>query len=192
MRCEDCREALSARLDGETEDVTIHTIDRHVAACASCSTYLARIESLHRVVRVRIAEPVPDLTPSLLPATRREPHEGLRYALLTVSLTSLVLAIPELIGSSDAHSSRDLAAFATALSVSLLYVVWRPDRAAGMVPMGAALAAAVLLSSSIDLVNGNAPAGTEAHHALELLGVGLLFALARLRRTEPHGAPATT
>lgn len=66
MRCDAIREALSARLDGEASSVTDDTVDAHVGTCPACAAWSEEVDLLHRLVRVREAEPVPDLTAAIL------------------------------------------------------------------------------------------------------------------------------
>lgn len=66
MGCNHVREALSARLDGEDLGVDGGTVDRHVKGCATCAAWIDELRALHRLVRVREAEAVPDLTEAIL------------------------------------------------------------------------------------------------------------------------------
>lgn len=185
MDCEPFRDALSARLDGEDPGVATAALDEHLAGCPACSAFEARAGALHRTVRVRAAEAVPDLTPAILGAARvgRRPvvPDWARYGLLVVALTELVLSLPELVAS-GAHAGRDLAAFEVALCVALLAVARRPGRAPGLLPMGAALVLAVVVSAATDIGQGDVPALSEAHHVLLLVGLALLWVVARAVR----------
>lgn len=189
MRCEDCQEALSARLDGEDGGASDADIDDHLGRCAGCGVFLHRAGDLHRSIRVRPAEHVPDLTSAILASRGRTQRvEVLRHALLAIAATNLLLAVPGLIGTGS-HSGRDLAAFGVALSTSLLYAAWRPEHATGMLPMGAALTAAVAVSAAVDIAQGEVHALTESPHVLELLGIGLLWLLHRTQ-TSPRPEPS--
>ncbi len=70
MDCELCCEAVSARLDDEVLPVAVHDLDGHLASCRDCAQFADEIAALNRSVRVRPAEPVPDLTASILAAPR--------------------------------------------------------------------------------------------------------------------------
>jgi predicted anti-sigma-YlaC factor YlaD len=78
MRCEPCRDSLSALLDDEDPGHPIATLDAHLAECAGCRRFSLEIADVHRRVRVREAESVPDLTQSILdaapPPPRRRAH----------------------------------------------------------------------------------------------------------------------
>jgi len=66
MDCQHAREALSARLDGEPNDLSSADIDAHVAGCVACTRWAEQLGDLHRLVRVRAAEPVPDLSATIM------------------------------------------------------------------------------------------------------------------------------
>jgi predicted anti-sigma-YlaC factor YlaD len=201
MRCHEIQDALSARLDGEDlpPGLDATTVDDHVAGCADCSAYAAGAAAQHRALRVRPAEPVPDLTAAILAATaplRPQPvREWARYALLAVAATQLVLAIPALFFGSDPgasiHVARELGSFDVAIAVGLLWAAWQPQRAAGLLPLAIALAGAMALTGVLDVVGDDAPALGEAHHVLDLAGLFLLWALAHPPRPAApasHGA----
>ncbi|GGS50092.1 hypothetical protein [Actinokineospora fastidiosa] len=71
MDCETCREAVSARLDGETEPPGA---DAHLAECAVCREWAAEAVTLTRLLRVREVLPTPDLTTAVLAALPPEIH----------------------------------------------------------------------------------------------------------------------
>lgn len=187
--CEQFQDALSARLDGETLPMGFDEVvlDDHVAGCATCSAFLAGATAQHRALRVRAAEPVPDLTSRILErlpvASRPQPvREWARYALFAVAFTQLVLALPAVLLGEDPgasiHVARELGSFDIALAVGLLWAAWQPRRATGLLPMAAALAGAMLVTGLLDVARGEAPFSGEAHHVLDLAGLGLLWALA--------------
>lgn len=188
MRCDDCREGLSARLDHEALPPGLDegAVDAHLATCPPCTTWAEEATVLHRAVRVRPARPVPDRTETILAtvpaASRPRPvREGVRYALLAIGITQLVLAVPALFLAQDAntpvHLTREMGAFELALAVGILSAAWRPRLATGLLPFAGALAAATLVAAGVDVVQGATVAVTEAHHILDLAGVALLWLL---------------
>jgi predicted anti-sigma-YlaC factor YlaD len=196
MDCSDIREAISAHLDEEPAEVPPSTVELHVAGCAACAAWTQRLAELHRHVRLHEAEPVPDLTAAILDAAphrpvaakrstrlRGRPFSTARWALLTVALTQLVLAIPGLLFGESAgagvHIARELGSFDVALAVGLLVAAWQPARAWGLLPLAAALVLFVGFSTVLDLVDGTASGGGEAHHLLDVAGVALLSVVAR-------------
>lgn len=80
MECANIREALSARIDGEDPGLAAEIVDHHVAACPRCAAWVDELAGLHRISRVRVAEPVPDLTARIvdaaLPAPARRRRRG--------------------------------------------------------------------------------------------------------------------
>jgi len=76
MGCDHYREALSAQLDGEEPGVAPATVERHVEACASCRSWIGALTAVHRRIRIREAEVIPDLTPTILGPTALEEVRG--------------------------------------------------------------------------------------------------------------------
>jgi predicted anti-sigma-YlaC factor YlaD len=203
MRCESIREALSARLDGEASDLADAAVDAHLHTCRDCSAWSAELGVLHRMVRVREAEVVPDLTAAILgtraatsvtpwSAVRTERVSVARWALFVVALTQLVLAAPALLLGEDAgatvHVARELGSFDVALAVGLLVAAWQPARAWGLLPVVAALAFVMGGTAVVDVVRGTATSVGEAHHLLDLAGVTVLWWVAREDRSAPPAA----
>lgn len=193
MRCDQAREALSARLDGELPQLDDPALDAHLDTCPACQTHAGALAGLHRSLRVRAAEPVPDLTRQImaatadgLPSTRGRVTPGIewaRYGLFTVAMTQLILALPLLLlagkdSDNALHTTRELGAFGLALAVGMLVAAWQPERANGMLPMAGALAAGLIATAVADVVTGHSPILGEAPHLLELIGVVLLWRLA--------------
>lgn len=194
MRCDQAHEAISARLDGELPPLEDAALDAHLESCTACQSHAHALAGLHRSLRVRPADPVPDLTseimamtaphlPSPAPARREQGAvEWARYGLFTVAVTQLLLALPLLVLGSDSasalHTTRELGAFSLALAFGMLVVSWQPRRANGLLPMAVALAAGLTVTALADMVNGHSPVVGEAPHLLELVGVLLLWRLA--------------
>lgn len=193
MRCSVAREALSARLDGEMlpDGLDDPSLDDHLVGCEGCAAFSARASELHRAVRVRTAGPAVDRTDAILAAVPttlrpRPVRDWVRYALLAIALTQLILAVPVLLGSAGTqaslHVTREMGAFEMALAIGLLACAWRPRLADGLLPFAGALAGAMALTALIDMTRGDVVAAGEAHHVLDLAGVALLVALHPLRR----------
>jgi predicted anti-sigma-YlaC factor YlaD len=191
MDCDRCRAAISAGLDAEETGLPDDVVHAHMETCASCRSFAAEARSLHRVTRVTEAEPVPDLTGSILRAIGHEPRavnaeertRFLRITLAVVAIIQLAMAVPALILGDDAglptHVARHLGSFSLALGVGLLVVAWKPERAAGVLPIVAAVVICLLGSSFIDIVSGRAAPGSEVSHAPELVGLVAVWLLAR-------------
>jgi predicted anti-sigma-YlaC factor YlaD len=199
MRCDECREALSAGLDGVAEPTQARAVETHLAGCDGCRQWAAAAERIHRAVRVRPADPVPDLTDTIMavaPMSRRRSAarsrtiEWARAGLIAIGVTRLVLAVPGILlgegAGIDGHVARELASWDLALAVGLLVVAWRPRLATGMLAFALTLAAALAVSIAVDVVGGSVTATTESTHVLELAGVGLVWVLARTGAPPPR------
>jgi predicted anti-sigma-YlaC factor YlaD len=191
MRCHDYREAISAQLDGETTPVAPAELAAHLDGCAACRRFAATTSELHRSVRVHAAEPVPDLTRSILERIGAEPTRrhaaadavrGLQVALFVVAVVQLAVSVPALLGSDpglSVHAARHVGSFDVALAVAFFYVAFRPKRASGMLPFVAALVICLAVSSAVDINAGRSTIGAEAQHMTDLVALGLLWLLAR-------------
>lgn len=207
MRCEQIREALSARLDGEAAEPEDAVLDAHLDTCVSCAAWSQDLTVLHRMVRVREAEAVPDLTAAILAAApgaptprravaRTEPVSVARWALFVVALSQLVLAAPALIlgegSGATVHAARELGAFDVALAVGLLLAAWQPARAWGLFPVVAALALVLGGTAVLDVVRGTATSLGEVHHLLDLAGVAVLWLVAHEAQELPSRGRVAT
>jgi hypothetical protein len=98
--CETTREALSARADGEATGNDITVAETHLAQCPSCRSFAADLEHVDRMVRIRPAEPVPDLVAAVTARARpaRLGRGGwLRPALAWVAIVMLIQSLPALL-----------------------------------------------------------------------------------------------
>jgi predicted anti-sigma-YlaC factor YlaD len=200
MDCDRCRVAVSAALDGEDIGFSPDLVQAHVETCAGCREFAAGAQRLHRAARVSPAEPVPDLTDSILRVIGDEPVAApvdervrfLRVSLAVIAVIQLTMSVPALVLGDDAglpaHVARHLGSFALALGVGLLVVAWKPERAAGVLPVVAALVVCLLGSSLIDIVSGGAALGAEVSHAPELVGLVAVWLLARTPMYRPRRA----
>ncbi len=193
MDCSRAHELISAELDGENTPEDAAVLAAHLETCAECQAWQAESEALRRRLMVRPAESIPDQTSLVLRAVAVPDlgsGEWIRYALFGVALTLLILDLPLLFGGSDTegaeHLGRHLGAFSAALALALLYVAWRPERAIGLIPMGAVLAATLVITAVIDIALGRSEVLTESYHALELVGLGLLWVISGGRQRLRH------
>ncbi|MEQ0561191.1 hypothetical protein ABJI51_19060 [Amycolatopsis sp. NEAU-NG30] len=182
MKCEQCREALSARLDGEAEPVSP---DGHLAGCAACQEWFAGAQRLRRAMLLRPAPPVPDLTEAILERTPAPSGEGwgLRIALAVVAIGQLGLAFAQLLGTAGAHGVAHLdhesGAWNLAVGIGLLAAVARPKTAAGQLPLLTGFVGVLLVLSAGDLAAGQVTLSRLATHLLVVLGLALLYAVHR-------------
>ncbi|MEO9224690.1 MAG: copper resistance protein CopC [Acidimicrobiales bacterium] len=202
MRCELCREIISAGIDDEPIGDE-REVEAHLASCAECSAFAAGASKLHRRFRIRPAEAVRDHSAEILAAVAMHaprsdharsatqaspdrPERGwARYALLWLALTQLALAVPALLfgtdHGADLHVAHEIGSWDAALAFAMLLVAFQPRRATGLLPFVGALSAVLLVTAAIDVAGGHAPAIGEAGHLLTLVGVGLLWLVSRAR-----------
>ncbi|CAB4781801.1 unannotated protein [freshwater metagenome] len=200
--CGSAQEVLSADLDGQAGALEVRAAKLHRDSCGPCSAWFDDVSLLQRRVRVRSAESVPDLSGVILERShppRPGRGEWVRYSLVVVALTQLVIALPDLIARTEpgttAHESRHIGAMAVALALGLLYTAKVPTRAYGILPLTAALAATMLGSAIFDGVRGTTPILGESVHVLELISFVLVWLLAgrpgtpRFMRRKPRSIP---
>lgn len=193
--CDQIREALSARLDGEKAPVDPATIEVHLSDCRECVEWLAKVEEVTSAVRAHPLK-APDLTASILAAihaekaahagaheaTQRKRRATMRLALGLTALMQLAMAIPMLLGLGEiAHTSREAASFDIAVAVGFALAAWRPDLARAFVPVAFVLAGCLILTSAFDIVEGAARFAHEVGHIAALAQAALLWGLSRHR-----------
>jgi len=206
MSCELFREAVSASVDGEELPIPVAAVEEHLMVCGACRQFAMDCDAVLRRVAVRPAEIVPDLSASIVaawpaaahrrggpipasaspapasPESSLSPH-WTRWALFGVALTQLLVAVPPMIfghdGGAPVHLARELGAWDLALAVVLVMVAWSPGRARGMVPFAGVLALTMVIGAGVDLGSGRVSAFGESQHLLDLLGLVLLWMLAR-------------
>jgi len=188
MDCKACREAISALLDNEDPGVDPTLVEAHLVGCAACRADAAQASRLHGWLRLRPAEPVPDLTPAILariaqtePSPRRGGQREFRIGLAVLAGVVAVLALPAPLLGGDAgalHLARELGSFQVALAVGFLLVAWRPEQRVRLLPVVAVLSVCPAVIAVVDMAAVQTPASAEAHHLLQLAGLGLVWLLA--------------
>jgi predicted anti-sigma-YlaC factor YlaD len=191
MTCERWREAISARLDGETLGVDERLLDAHLERCPSCRRFAA-LPPL-TVVPPPAATVPPDLprrvTRLATLADRAATWSIVRALLAVVAIEIIVVSVPALLGDeqqTSTHAARHLGAFAVAYGVGLLVVVARPARARTVLPVAAVLAGALVIGSIVDLTRRRIPLVDEAAHLPEVISVALVWMIAASSR-RPEG-----
>lgn len=200
--CLTCREAISARLDGETEPVPAEHTDEHLAACAACRAWQTRVTATARTLRVRRAPDVPDLADAIL-ATAVPPSSTrgwwARIALIAVATAQLSLALGQILGVGAhttehvpvaGHLFNESTAWNLALGIGLLWAAFRTRVTSGLIPVLSGFVLLLGIYSAQDLVNGTVPAARVLGHGLLLVGLGLLIVLNR-RYNDPTPQPGT-
>jgi len=201
--CLTCREAISARLDGEAEPVPAEQTDEHLASCAACRSWQVRVTETSRMLRVREAPEVPDLADAILEiAVPPSATRGwwARIALIAVAAAQVGLALSQMFGVGAPHSGghggvaigghlfNESTAWNLALGVGLLWAAFRSRATSGLIPVLGGFVVLLGIYSAHDLVTGIAPASRVIGHGLLLLGLGLLIVI-NLKYTDPAPQP---
>lgn len=202
ISCDDAIVALSALADGEDPGVPRADLDAHVADCGPCRRFEAQLDDV--VVPLGVASPVsavagPEESQRFVEHVVGEAgavdRSGvwwmLRALLAAVAIGYLLLAVPEMLFSTDVHHghvAHHLGIFSTAYAVTLLFVAVRPSRARAIVPFTVVMAVGMAVYAVVDVMGGEAFALSELSHLLELAGLVLVWLLAT-RRGWPGRAP---
>jgi predicted anti-sigma-YlaC factor YlaD len=202
MECATCREAVSARLDEEDEPAPAAETDAHLTGCAACREWQAAAIVSSRLLRVRPAVSVPDLTEAIM-ATAPIPSRGRlsrsRVLLGVVGVCQLALAWSQIFGGADVgqtehsvgqgagHLFNESTAWNLALGVGFYWAAWRPRAAAGLIPAVAGFVVVLLGYSAYDLIAGSATAARVVGHGLVVAGLVLLILVRHSERTPAPG-----
>jgi anti-sigma factor RsiW len=185
LHCDQAQELMSVVADGEATALERERLGSHVDGCAACAVLVQRIAMVDRRVRLRPAEPVPDLVAAV--TTRLRPAVlgrggWMRPALAWVAVVLAAQNVAPLVfgvaDGAETHLARHLGAFGLALAIGFAYVAWRPHRAFGMLPFGGALVVSMVASAGFDLLDGDRTALAETAHLAELVGLMLLWMIA--------------
>jgi predicted anti-sigma-YlaC factor YlaD len=200
--CTQCKEALSARLDGEDSEAERGAVDEHLATCPGCHRFADAAARVTRLARTEVATTEPDIVDAVLAAgprpRRRRLIPAVRALLGLVGLAQAEVALVGMIGAhnsghggvvlqgaSVAHFAHESAAWNLALGVGFLWVAWRSSRPSGMVPTLATFVAVLTVLVVMDAMAGGVDAPRLLAHGLVVLGLVLVIALDRL--TGPAG-----
>ena len=189
MSCDAVRDILSAALDNEADDVELRDARAHVQTCAACAAWEAGAVVLHRRVRLTEADHVPDLTMAISRSIRNEVRTRRPSLTPAACLILGVLAFAELLGAIPhllappaalgVHAGREQAAYEIALASGFLYAALRPRMASGVAVLSTVFASLLVITTGVDVVDGQVLLGLEAHHLVAILGTVLTWAVAR-------------
>jgi predicted anti-sigma-YlaC factor YlaD len=193
MDCEDFREALSAQMDSEAlpPGLDESAVAAHLDRCRACRGWLAEVEEVGRLFRVRSVSPAPVLSEGvvegLLPIATAAPgwkrQVAVRTGLVVVACLQLAIVVPVLLLGHDReaplHIAHEMGSFDLAVAIGLLTAAHRPRRAAGMFSVVAVAGAALAVTAMVDLARHATSLSDEAPHLLVVAGAVLLWALSR-------------
>jgi predicted anti-sigma-YlaC factor YlaD len=214
MRCEQCREALSARLDGEESPEGAAATDAHLRECGECRRWLDDATRLTRLARMSVVTTVPAIGDEVLAAIpepagptsagagpARARLAGVLWVALALvggsqlflGLVQMTTSLPaaHLHGTGPAAGSHHLwtesAAWNMAIGAGFLWTATRRVAASALIPVLTAFVALLALLSANDLWSGRVETERLLSHGLVIAGYVILMALTRptLRGTAP-------
>jgi predicted anti-sigma-YlaC factor YlaD len=183
--CADARTLISVALDGEGSVAEEAAIADHLKGCAHCNQFRDAAAALNRSVRLRATEADPAFVARVMADARPARLGRSGWARPVLAWCAIVIAVqsfaPLVLGEADgapAHIARHVGASTIALACALMYAVWRPHRAHGLLPFVAALTLTTLAAAVVDLLDGNRSALAEATHLAEIIGTVVLWIVA--------------
>jgi predicted anti-sigma-YlaC factor YlaD len=197
MWCEQVRDVLSARLDGESMSGENALAELHVEGCDACARWYdnaARITRLARMSVATVPDPLDDrLLDVVLPAA---PGPGwsrtgrwlrvllgvLGFGQFTLGMAQIAaLGMTQGIGSADGMTSHHLlhesAAWNVAIGAAYLWIALRRGRAADALPIMTAFVGVLVLLSIDDLLTGEVVVTSLLTHTMVVLGYAVLVIL---------------
>jgi predicted anti-sigma-YlaC factor YlaD len=197
VNCTQCREALSARLDGEDSEAERDRVDVHLVTCPACQAFADAAARVTRLARTTVATQEPDVVAAVLAAAPRSRRPQLivaaRMLLGLVGLAQAELALVDMIGAHNighggvvlqgaslAHFAHESAAWNLALGVGFLWVAYRSSRPSGMVPTLATFVTVLTVLVVMDTMAGGVDVPRLLGHGLVVLGLVLVMVLDRL------------
>lgn len=196
MRCDQWREVLSARLDGEETPEERDGVDAHLATCPECSEWWDTAGDITRLARTSPASlipPVPDTVLDAVPGRwRARLATALHVVLGTLGALQLGLGMVQVSGSTTAtnylhtghltdatHLWHESASWNLAIGAGFLWIATRRGRPTGALPILTAFVAALLLLSAADLIAGRVDPARLVSHAFLVTGYAVIVALTR-------------
>lgn len=183
--CAAMRVLASASLDGETTTADEAILDLHLAGCPQCSAFKDESAVVTRKARLRASTPDMAFVATVMADARPARLGRTGWARPVLAWCAIVIAFqsfaPLILGDADgapAHVARHVGASSIALACGLLYAVWRPHRASGLLPFVGALTAATVIAAVVDTIDGSRSAFAEATHVAEIVGTVVLWIVA--------------
>jgi predicted anti-sigma-YlaC factor YlaD len=202
MGCEQVREALSARLDGEDSPHEMTGVDRHVEGCGACRQWYDDAALVTRLTRTAVATDAPvatgaserDLMIEAVLAVAPGPGwartgRALRIALSVLGFGQFALGIAQVAALGMAHGQapaggmtsdhlwHESAAWNVAVGAAYMWIAVRRGRPAGVLPIMTAFVAVLVLLSIDDLLTGEVAVSALLTHGFIALGYAILLLL---------------
>ncbi|MFZ4516363.1 MAG: zf-HC2 domain-containing protein [Acidimicrobiia bacterium] len=186
ISCEQIQQACSAQMDGELLGVPSDALRVHLARCVTCRQWAADISATAPMLRLHLAEEIPDQAAMILDRIRAIdslPVRRWRWPLVVIGLVQMLAALPELFapgGGIPAHDARHLAAVGLACAFCCCFIAAQPHRAQAIAPVFVVLTVLLLGLSAIDVAAGRALATDEVRHGIAVIGAGLVWYVGRI------------
>lgn len=205
MSCATFREALSARMDGESAGMPPRELDAHLAGCPSCRDWQTAALQVTRRARVTVAVPIPDVTRAVLERLAADVRRlrgrrvwvapVARAVLAVLGVAQMALSLPPLVAgtatmSAPAHVARESGSWGIALAAAFLVVAASPRLAAGALPVLGSFSVVLGSVTVADLSTGMVSLERAAGHLLIFagtLGIAVVAWLGRRRGRDPGG-----
>lgn len=193
VRCELCREAISARLDGETEPAEPALVDAHLRDCPACTRWQGAAAAANRAVRLRPVRTTPDLVPAVTnlveaPADneRRLPRIGLGVVAVSQLGVAVYLIFRSISGYAlgdhgNGHLFHEGIAWNLALGAAFAVAALRVKRLDGLIrldalmPVLTAFVVVITAFSIPDVLTGAASIPRVLRHLPAVVGLALLY-----------------
>lgn len=197
MDCDVAREALSARIDGEREQIPAARVDEHLADCGSCRQWQAdAVEQTQLLRRLAGRSQLSAVRPRTAPVPQRRRSLSMswqRWALGAVGVIQLVLALAQGMGvhlgiphaAMGGHVLNESTAWSAALGVVMVAAAVRPPVAGGLMWVLGAFAAVLSVYVVSDAVAGRVTADRILTHLPVLVGAVLAWLV--WRPAQPDG-----
>lgn len=163
-------------------------LELHLEGCPACRSLARALEDQRASMRLHAPRAIPDLSGAILARSsprRAAPLAVLQWALASLGAVLVVIATFAVAPGDLPHAHRELSAWYGAFGASLLVVAWQPDRARGLFPFAALVGVGLATTAVLDVATGRSPALHEVSHLLELAGVVLVGATARVASPLP-------
>jgi predicted anti-sigma-YlaC factor YlaD len=187
VECEDYRELLSARLDGEEDVGPNGPPDAHLERCFDCQLWYDRAALITRRARMAPAQAGPDVTAAVLervPRIRSSSSRRLRSALVALGVAQCLMAFFSfMVGDETAgltHVSYESVAWNLALGVALVAAALRPGHGAGMVPVLGTFITVMTGVFMADLLPDRVEPTRVVSHLITLAALVILLLIARV------------
>ncbi|HEY1973008.1 MAG TPA: hypothetical protein VGH89_34005 [Pseudonocardia sp.] len=216
MRCDSCREQLSADLDGQADDPVLlcDALD-HRDSCPDCQAWYVMAADVNRLVRMAPASPSPAVPASRLEAilaelptsgrpSRRRIRRRAHYAArVTLALTGLVQtvwgglslladnsmgdAMSDMPADGMIHMSHEYSSWVMALGVAFVVGAGYVRHLAGVLPALGCFVGLLGIVSVTDLVHHEVNPTHVASHALLVFAFVLILVILRTGPTDRPG-----